>query len=381
MNTHTRRGFSLVELLVATALVVFVMAILSEAFVAGLDSFRLLKAQGEMQERLRVAVGTVRADLRADHFIGNGPRLSDQDLSKQLPPDWGFFRLWQGSPPAASTVANYQLEGVDGDGIPSYRATDHLIHFTRKGKDRRWSQVVYFLRSNNSTAGTTPLYALYRREDQIPSSAVMMAPTRDVTLPFAAVDANTGQSLGALFGRLYSQPVLGTVSGAQFALPTGTKGIDPTSFLYGVPNASPLGTGDDLLLTDVLSFEVQVLTPQESALQADYTQAANRFVNLFDRSLDGYRSQLPGFYYPSWLTAQVQGLPSNDLGPAMFDTWSKSSLAITGGGAVTFGQSNVLSAGTVPVPLRIRVQAIQITIRVWDDKTKQARQITFTQEM
>src|SRR5262245_61577955 len=48
-----RSGFTIVELLVAMALILFIMAILSEAFVAGLKSVRDLKAVADMAERLR----------------------------------------------------------------------------------------------------------------------------------------------------------------------------------------------------------------------------------------------------------------------------------------------------------------------------------------
>src|SRR5437899_3260350 len=72
----TRPGFTLVEMLVATALVMFIMLILSEAFVAGLEAFRTLKGIGDMEERLRAATLVIRTDLQADHFEP-GRRLSD----------------------------------------------------------------------------------------------------------------------------------------------------------------------------------------------------------------------------------------------------------------------------------------------------------------
>ena len=50
-----RPGFTLVELLVAIALIVFIMVILTEAFSAGTGVFRTLKAQGDLMEKLRAA--------------------------------------------------------------------------------------------------------------------------------------------------------------------------------------------------------------------------------------------------------------------------------------------------------------------------------------
>jgi prepilin-type N-terminal cleavage/methylation domain-containing protein len=63
-----RRGFTLVELLVAMAAIVFIMSILSEAFVEGLDTLRDLKALGDMQEQLRGAAAPLRSKVLLGHF-------------------------------------------------------------------------------------------------------------------------------------------------------------------------------------------------------------------------------------------------------------------------------------------------------------------------
>src|SRR3954469_22645831 len=116
-----RRGaFTLVEMLVAMALVIFIMTILSEALVAGLDAFRTLKAVGDLNDKLRTAATALRRDLNADHFEGRR-RLSDPGFWSQGPPREGFFRIYQGS----SSIQ----EGVDSGGLPSYRASDHRLHF------------------------------------------------------------------------------------------------------------------------------------------------------------------------------------------------------------------------------------------------------------
>ena len=97
-----RRGFTMVEMLVSVALVIFIMVILSEAFVAGLETFRQLKAIGDMEERLRAAAQVLRRDLAADHFEGKR-RLSDPDFWLQGPPREGFFRIWQTQVPQDPT--------------------------------------------------------------------------------------------------------------------------------------------------------------------------------------------------------------------------------------------------------------------------------------
>jgi prepilin-type N-terminal cleavage/methylation domain-containing protein len=117
-----RPAFTLIEMMVSLALVLFIMAILSEAFVAALESYHTLKGIGDMDEKLRAAGTVLRHDLvrvRFSDATGGGRKLSQV----QLPPLEGCFRLWQGSPSIAT------LEGTDPYGIPSNRATDHFLQF------------------------------------------------------------------------------------------------------------------------------------------------------------------------------------------------------------------------------------------------------------
>ena len=66
-------------MLVAMALTMFIMVIISQAFTAGLSTFRGLKGIGDMQAGLRTAVNSLRSDLMQDHFEGHR-RLSDQNM-------------------------------------------------------------------------------------------------------------------------------------------------------------------------------------------------------------------------------------------------------------------------------------------------------------
>src|SRR5438445_4215103 len=95
-----RQGFTIPELLVSMALILFIMVILSQTFVAGADMFRKLKAMGDMQERLRTVSTRLRAELEELHFddsldLGGGnfkarSKLSDIDLRAEPPPQNGF---------------------------------------------------------------------------------------------------------------------------------------------------------------------------------------------------------------------------------------------------------------------------------------------------
>src|SRR5579885_879262 len=86
-----RRGFTLVELLVAMALIIFIMVILTEAFTAGTGVFRTLKAQGDLTERLRQAANMMGDDLRQPHFDQNTKKLSNLFTSPANVPAAGYF--------------------------------------------------------------------------------------------------------------------------------------------------------------------------------------------------------------------------------------------------------------------------------------------------
>jgi type II secretory pathway pseudopilin PulG len=143
-----RRGFTLVELMVVMALVIFIMYVLAEAFAAGSAVFRRLKAIGDMNARLRTATTTLRRLLAADHFEGK-KRLSDPGFWTDGPPQQGFFRIWQDSrdpDPAPPPVLlppwptifpegfdrTLGVGGEDLDGLASYRSTRHHLHFTAR---------------------------------------------------------------------------------------------------------------------------------------------------------------------------------------------------------------------------------------------------------
>lgn len=157
-----RHGFTLVELLVSMALIIFLMAIISHAFVAALGTFRDLKAQGDMAEKLRAVTQILERDLAADHFDGSR-RLSDHTFWQNGPPQQGFFRIWQGSPSIPPTVAiplpPNAVEGFDTSGIGSYRSTNHYLAFTVK---LRGNDMGDFMSASaaGSGAGNTPPYLI-----------------------------------------------------------------------------------------------------------------------------------------------------------------------------------------------------------------------------
>src|SRR4051812_31409949 len=99
---YRREAFTLVEMMVSSALIIFIMYIMASAFEKGLDAFRILKLAGDMQEKLRAAATVLRTDLTAPHFDAggipgvSGPNLSDQRLDRTswTPPNNGYVRIY-----------------------------------------------------------------------------------------------------------------------------------------------------------------------------------------------------------------------------------------------------------------------------------------------
>jgi prepilin-type N-terminal cleavage/methylation domain-containing protein len=485
-----RQAFTLVEMMVSMALVLFIMVLLSQAFQAGLESFRLLKSIGDMDEKMRGMATLLRRDLAADHFEGRR-RISDDSFWTQGPPREGFFRIWHGSGTTPSGPNNF-IEGLDGDGLPSTRATDHTLHFSVKlrGNKRQdfvsatlpassplltlpsnffnqaadaryqeqseyssqWFEVAYYLRQTGttllpnspslpnrpSTAPGTPLFALIRRQlvavpdntrlnwgtpvkvynaDDLTSYAEMsckkttlsLAPQNqlypspgdplyfnnptDLTVPprrfgmlprlgtsqltgrkedaglpsIPLLDPNDASVVVAEINRRRISPMLGEMNYQHRVFgdlpidwPTELrswfvqKGVFADSFTnVGLPvvwQDYPKLQGADVLLTNVVSFEVKVLVP-----------GAIDFADLFTLE-------------------QQRLLPTSNsvfrgTGPRVFDTWSS-----VRDDTYDYSHWSVPNAAT-SAPAQIRILALQITLRIWDQKTQQTRQITLVQDM
>jgi len=147
LTRRPRRGFTLVELLVACALTVLIMAVLATAFQAGLKTFSHLKSTVGLSEQLRSAEQTIRRDLEATHLEnaeGLPIRVSDFKATSTR----GYLEIIQPSAPkqnysssdnfydmsmtaAAAINYPYVIEGSE-DKVTSGRATDHSLFFTAK---------------------------------------------------------------------------------------------------------------------------------------------------------------------------------------------------------------------------------------------------------
>ncbi len=351
-----RDGFTLIELLVAMALTLFIMAILAEAFKTGLEVFRQMKAIGDLESGLRNTTTLLRADLAADHFEGK-KRLSNLDFYSDRPTQ-GFFRIVQ----SAASVS----EGSDAEGLKSFRSTTHALHFTVKRRGNRredffaavvpagspllstkvsyfdqsldarvqdtanafhsqWAEIGYYLvktgttiePNNPNSAIGTPLFALYRVE------RLLVPNTTEINPPATLAVASSAASG---YDKISYRVDPGFASMLAFNSPSDVTILANRAFVPPAsPPISPL-PGSTLVLTNVVSFHVQVL----------------RY----------YRAVPNG-------AAETMDIDFGEFG---------------------FDSSTALSAGGSTVQPSF-IRAVAATLRVWDQKTQQTRQVTVVQDM
>jgi type II secretory pathway pseudopilin PulG len=556
-NLRRRSAFTLVEMLVASALIIFMMYIIASAFEKALESFRVMKVQGDLQDKLRAAATTIRLDLTAQHF-GDGSALSDQRLNDQAwqPPTQGYFRISQ---PAAPVILNTTgggiiqtgtgtPDGVDPDNpsAPYYRlppitaqnlnpAQNFYLQFTvnmtnghpsvRDARARRdeyfstdtynglgnkqqdgvlnpfsapdynvgdislhptysppsapystlftsyWAEVTYFVKPQSpakytDATGAVPLYNLYRRQ-----ALLVNSPTTNTvpTYPTAAGNSLKDMSVSNLVSQqlLFNRPTDATEPVRRWGmLPAvlntggnppppygqtcparavnGVAILPPFQNLYEEAIANVAGAtsatvyadpllgpriGGDLLLTNVVNFEVKVLWEP-----VVYGPNTSRFFNPQTGALvcaaDGTPPQqavggvanpdYPFDYLPFGTNPGINLAGTNS--PRVFDTWSSNrdtdqlhtpplydyiygvdrTIYPAAGpqpGLATdpnFANWNVghfmplpgmlvansgVTATNYTIPLRVRVRALQIKLRIWDQKTSQTRQMTIIQDM
>ena len=366
-NRRFRRAIGLVELMVAMALSIGIMYILAESFKMGLDFTRNARSTGNMMSQLDSARAVLARDILAEHFLrdenkpNGGVRLSDQRLdflnnagAGWTPPTGGFFRII--SP--AST-----FETFDSDGFAINSARNHALHFTAilPVADQN-------LYTANSPAGTTTTYASRAAE-----VAYFLVDSGLTTSP------GGGQKLYHLIRRQRlvaltgdeTASLLGAANDPEVVASNGTNTVytldnirDPSLRLNVSPSTMPGGGtpppyfgpgnaryGEDLVLSNVLSFEVLV----------DWSQSAVTNSSLAPR-------QPPINWDAPFDTLAVNaGQNSTFTNMGLFDTWYP----------VANWNNFALANNAAALPLAVRVKQIQVITRVWDSKTKMARQSTW----
>lgn len=354
-----RTGFTIIELLVAMSLTLFIMVIISTAFVTGLDTFRGLKGIGDMQQRLRTATMRLRRDLQADHFEGKR-RLSDPAFTSQGKVRRGFFRIVQPSAP--------QDVWQDEDGLSTARTTDHVLHFSIKARGDR---------PQDFLSATVPFGAPYGAAAPKPFDAGSAAKpnpfykeTNFFNQPFDAVQQQFGTYTSQWAEVAYFTEKSGSTANPDD--PNNTQGT-PLFALYRLQRVV-VPRNDQLKRVVRINRRNQYAEMSCGFERDPKTNAPTGFLKFYSPEdlANGERS----FSYPP--------LPADRrLGASLLATHVVSfRVQITRTGNLTGGEifhdvGGVLDTATSTS----RILAIRITLRIWDPATQQTRQITVVQDL
>jgi hypothetical protein len=344
-NRSIRRGITLVELMVAMAITLVIMLVLGEGFKGTLDFVRASNALGGMIYQLNGAGAVMTRDLtKAEHFApddrpgvpNRGVHLSDQRLDwfnvpgkNWRTPRGGFFRIY--SPPPSREAF------FDQEGFQITWAENHQLHFTSVlpgGSDQNLftvrtaagtfsspaAEIAYFLSSPTGTTGPggRNLCNLHRRyrlvamDDAVANFPATINTPDDEVLSRNAVSPPNGIN------------TLATVA-------------DPRNRMPLLPLAGNR-FGEDILLSNVLSFEVL----------ADWTQ----------------HPTLAGSTTPPTAFATNSDAP-----------WDYLTQPGSGPNAHVFDTAPMPPATNVPQ--YVRIKSLRVVVRVWDPRMKMARQNTW----
>lgn len=465
---NSKRGFTLVELLVSMAIIIFMLSIMSQAFVIATTCMSGLKGVGELLDKGRPVLAVLQKDLSAYHFDGYR-RLSDADFWDNGPPRQGYFQIYEGGQivttmgavvlwPSGAVVTpkggaagglETVIEGTTTDGVTYNRSGNHRLAFTSRlsGKNpedfyvtafeqyfdnngihpdcqnligqnliglfntnyvlktsknsqrydftpgilhSQWAEIAYFTLANNRTANGTPLMNLYRQQKAVlPSNAEANDLALSDMMPVPPYQLNNRKM--PYYENFSCR--LNNAGNIYFNSPSDLT--IPTNRMVPVPSNPPIPNtlypNSDLLITDVISFDVRILP--ESSLQ-DFSLVSSLSSTLY-RYNQSSNTQAPPCIFDTWTTGNGGGT-QYDIGnfnsgvwqPTVWDS-SKSPFAPapnTGINPATlipiWGHNRSGMAGNIFTPSKgLRINAIQVSIRIWDEKSQKAREFKIIQRI
>src|SRR5262245_29655013 len=129
-----RTGFTIVEMMVATALIMFLMVIIAQALGQGTKTFSNLRSAAHLSDEGRAGINILRKDLWEDHFGGpygpyGGPHLVDQRLDQPgwKPPHQGFWEFVQTEPSLYETGSVVKPYGVPFAASPPFVDAERMF--------------------------------------------------------------------------------------------------------------------------------------------------------------------------------------------------------------------------------------------------------------
>lgn len=406
------RGFTIVELLVSLALIIFIMSLVSTIFVLATKSFRDMKAAGDLAEQLRSAGQLVRSMVKANHFEGN-TQPSDVDFWKprgssgSIPTPWPDSALkdasgytWRSGYLRFEQTDVAVQEGADFDNINVSRAdglADHRLSMSVLLNGNSSSDVFSAYYDPSSTPPVArPTFLANPNYAYFENASLIRRPKAEVAFFLAAADVLDAPMTGLLSGntslKLYSLHMK-TWLLKDSGDPAGTvaAGLNPDTNLSYPPLLGPTSWNDlgnvstpsqrastqffntntttsrtasslspqTLILRNVISFEVQLLDRNGAVAQIRGKLSNANTTNNF-------------YYFDTGVEANWNKVVTTDMMGNTTTTYNQ----IPGAWAAA---NWMQSTGTSP-PTPI-ISAIKIRIRVYDPDNEITRQMTIIEPL
>lgn len=448
-----RRGLSVVELLAATVISLIVMGATVQLFGTVGSQITNGRSNIEAGDRLRTALERLRKDLRGitvDMTAWNRPESAS-----------GYFEIIKGP---ASTWDKSAATPSNPGSLLGY--TSDMLFFTTRTRDvpfvgrvistngsgttveSQVAEVAWFLVKTNLNAAnpaapaqaTSPVtYTLYRRQLLVlPGVGTTIATGSPPSISSTTYNDKTAGTQFDLSAHLVSNAngnlmVLNSLADLEYRENRFSHSQSfpylasaPQPFPYAAPTNTGASTryGEDVVLTNVLSFDVKVWDPGAPVFQDSSTDPTplvpsdvgypknpaapvppitkigngvyGAYVDLnwnngtaLTNPTGAPQSFFSGPYYGSnavnsWLSASKLGYGVYDTWAAGYEAWyngtpssgqfgqSFNGFQDVSGGAGVDGPSEKITSPPYPVPLR----GIQIKIRIYEPSSKQVREAT-----
>lgn len=433
----TKRGMTLVEMMVATTATLILMAAVAQVFSVFGSTLSASRSMIELDGRMRTVAARLRTDLAGA-------------TARPLPPldpqaGEGYFEVIEGPWHDLTDVSTGTATLITSATVPVCPTdVDDALLFTTRNTNTPFvgragsgfaestaAEVAWFLRKTNGTADPVR-YTLYRRQFLVVGLA-----------GFPPFSANANTAPAASWSGFYEQydisasapTTSGTLAWSGTVTPntltdltrrecrflhasvsTGASGVFPFPFVNHQAVTAPDGLffagasariGEDVVLTDVLSFDVRVFDPVAPVDVVD-----DAAVGPGDRGASGGTgSAMSGAYVdlgngsspgPSGVAARfsdygearsgtgVNGLQGSATARRTYDTWSThyESNGINDGGSGIVdegsdgidnnsdGQVDDLAEQETMPPYPYPLRGIEVRIRCYEASSRQVRQVT-----
>lgn len=430
-SVPVRNGITLVEMLVALAVTLLMMGAVITVF--GMIGERVTDSRGiiETNDRLRSAAHRLREDLTS---------ITVDPIPWQRPEAGaGYLEILEGpirDYAADSTGTVSVIPGGDIDDLLTFTVRSEGDPYRGKFGDSfiesNTAEVVWYMRPTLDVATNPPTYKLCRRQmlvvPAVPADATIDGNFFNLYDVSARIDrlpngspARVANTLGDLTKRenrfMHNKRYVNNESYPWLTRYVVERTGNTEVYMPPVPPLSELRRGEEVVLANVLSFDVQVYDPNVSVRQVNGVPVLPHQPGYASKGASAFTPDLRGGYVdlnnkmstvppgtPAWESLSMRphpksGFPATNVGVySVYDTWSfhyehdgLSQPTASIPGVVDAGTNGLddnpmqfpgvddMSERETSPPYPIPLRGLRVKIRVYEPGSKQVREMTVVQ--